>query len=147
MRKIATVTYGGKTYYFWGCEEVYSLPDQGRIAETHDVLDCRGGVPARMEGATKKSAKKNVKEIANAMDGNTAAFCRLGRERSAIAIFSVLFVEHGLSKAEAWQLIEAAVANSYPNEFPNRAQVINQTFQAIPASEGYANLAAKYAVD
>ena len=140
-RHIAVVEQGDTKLYFFGVEEVYPDDDnEDIVALTPKARDCRKDA-ARIEGAREATALRNVKEIAEQMAGKNAAFCKLGRERSAIAIFSVLYVKFGLTKAEAAAKVLAAVEASC-RDLPEteKDKIVYQTKLAIHHSEGFPKL-------
>jgi hypothetical protein len=156
-RRIAKVELGTdppKTIYFFGLTEVYSLPDQGRREEfvlggAYDARSYKAGkkaTSALIVGAQKKTAKTYVADLAEEMVGKQAAYCDLGRERSAVAVFSFLYVKLGLSKDAAAQKVVAAVIESVQDlNQKEKDAIIAQVGKAITFSEGFQKLPSTFA--
>jgi hypothetical protein len=140
-RRIAFVEQGTMTLYFFGQKEDYSLEVKEQIpflkTSAYSALDDPSRLPA---STTRKPTVTidHVVRVAEDMLGKKCAYCDFGRERSAIAIFSFLYVKFHLQKDEAFRKVHDAVAASVV-EMPAEKQrlIIDQVDRAIGGSEGY----------
>ncbi len=147
-----TVPGGTKALEFFGLLEVYGPAAHARreelVGEAYDAreyLDNKGvkkKASTSIQGGTKTTAKQYVAALAAGMVGKNAAYCDFGRERSAVAVFSFLYVKVGLSKTSAAEKVEQAVSASAVGvaDETQRSSIRAQVVYAISGSVGFEKL-------
>ena len=140
-RRIAIVKQGTTTLYFFGQNEDYYTEDEELIpflmTSAYSALDDHTSI----QGTNALKAQQYVVAIAEGMVGKKCAYCNLGRERSAIAVFAFLYVKLKMTKGDAFAKVRAAIEVSAAN-MPNPQTILNQVDKAIVESMGYAFLPA-----
>jgi hypothetical protein len=131
------------TSYFFGLKEDYFQEDEDKIpllmTSAYSALDDKTSI----QGNKAAQAQQYVAAIAENMLGKKCAYCNLGRERSAIAVFAFLYVKLKMTKADAFAKVREAVDVSAAN-MPNKQAILYQVDKAIVESMGYAFLPAVY---
>ncbi|HUI78114.1 MAG TPA: hypothetical protein VLY24_09365 [Bryobacteraceae bacterium] len=142
-RKIAFVKQGTMTLYFFGLTEDYEPEEAEKLPLLKTSAYSALGDNTAIPGNNPREAQEYVARIAEALLGVKCAYCNLGRERSAIAIFAFLYVKLHMTKQDAWEKVRAAVEESAVN-MPNKKKILDQVEWAIFYSVGYGNLPELY---
>jgi hypothetical protein len=90
------------SYCFFGHDNVEG-------ARPTNCLDVEKSIRADFDDYKAAATLEKIREIASAIDGKNGAYCAKGRERSAFAVFSALYVHEGMTKEEAREAVVAAL--------------------------------------